>query len=117
MAAQKDISIDQGTDYTVRFKLLNRDLPGYSARMQFRKDYDARVPLLEATTANGKLTIDIDYLPHSIVDLHLEPDDTSSIKFAGDSLDTVYDLELVSPAGDVERMVQGVATISREVTR
>lgn len=116
-----DFEMDQGTTYTRRFTLKNEDgtpfdLTGFDARMQVRKSYGAPgSPLINCTTQNGKLV-----LSPGMVTLHLAPGDTEPIKFASAedaSLETVYDLEIISPDMQVVRPAKGTLTLNREVTR
>jgi len=113
MAATHDISIDQGTDFTQTFVRNDTDLTGYAVKMQVRADYD-KPALLEASTLNGKFSAPDNA---GAFTLTLVPADTTNIKFKGDSWSGVYDIELTSGSGAVERLLQGTFTISREVTR
>lgn len=119
MAATLNLSVDQGTTYTHNFTVQNadgtvRDLTGYTARMNVRRNFDFGNILIDATTSNGKLSLTP---TQGIVTLELEPSDTSDIRFAGEALEGVYDLELVAPTGDVYRPLEGAFVINREVTR
>ena len=116
----KNITIDQGSTYVYTFNLTDKvgapfDLTDFTARLQVRSTYGATAILIDATTQNGKLTI----LPGAVV-FKLVPADTSAIKFNekdDDTLDCVYDLEIVSALGDAYKPAKGTLTINREVTR
>lgn len=86
------------------------NLTGYTARMQIRATADAATPLIELTTANGRIALGGSA---GTITLTISATDTAALT-AGRA---VYDLELVSSGGIVTRLVQGVVTISRNVTR
>jgi len=86
------------------------DLTGYTARMQARVAITDAIPVFELTTENGGITLGG---TAGTIDLYL-----SAVATAAMSWDTaVYDLELISPTGDVIRYIAGTATLSPEVTR
>lgn len=128
MAVSSNIIIDQGTNHTRIYPIqvltnpslpyhvttnpwIALDLTGYTARMHVRKDYDALTPLISLVSptdivlggANGKVTI------------NFTPSMTDAIRFTGESIDLVFDLELVN-GEQVKRPVQGLFTILRNVT-
>ena len=93
-------------------------LTGYDARLQVRKAYGASSTEINCTLANSKLVLT--NAAGGVLTLELSPSDTSSIRFASandDTLECVYDLELVSPSGRVYKPARGTFTIKREVTR
>jgi hypothetical protein len=116
VAAVHDITIEQGA--TFRLSLLWRDssgtpidLTGCSARMQVRKKYNSETAWLSLTSEDGDIVLG---------------DEAGTIVVTGDALLTedipapscgVYDLEIVMAGGEVNRLLQGSATISPEVTR
>jgi hypothetical protein len=86
------------------------DLTGYSARMQIRATADAADPALVSLTS--PLDILIDDTEHTITVL-MSATDTADLTF-----DTgVYDLELVSSAGVVVKVLRGAVTVEDEVTK
>lgn len=114
-AATYDFEIEQGATFSLSFRWKDDagvpiPLTGYTARMQVRASVSAPVPLLELSVANGRLVIDA---PAGRVTIALDPATTAAMAWKRG----VYDLELVSPAGDVVRLVSGAVTVSREVTR
>lgn len=119
MAYTKNITVDQGTTFIEDFIISTGvdavlDLTGFVARMQVRDTSDTTTTRLNLNTENGKLLI----VPLSgKVSIRLAPPDTSSIKFTGDKLKCVYDLEIEDSAGTVTRVVQGSITFVREITR
>lgn len=114
-AAQYSFTIEQGTT-TVRPLVWKSsdgtpvDLSGYTARMQVRRSVSAADVLLEASTSNDR--IQLDPLAGRVT-LVLQADVTAAINWTRGR----YDIELVSPDGDVTRLVQGEITVSKEITR
>ena len=109
-AARWPVTIEQGTTWDPVLTLRDTDLTGYTARMQIRATVDAADVLLELSTANGKITIDG---PAGQIKPLLTDIDTAAITWTSG----FYDLELVSPSGHVDRLVQGTVTVDPEVTR
>lgn len=83
-------------------------LTGYRARMKLVSG--AGVELANLTTENGG--IEIDTVKYLIV-IKLTSEQTSSLDFTV----AKYDLELESPGLEVTRLIEGLAYLSREVTR
>jgi len=79
--------------------------------MQIRAKIDDVTPKLELNTTNNRITIANPIAGE--IQLYISATDTSTINWVSG----VYDLELVSPSGDVTRLVEGTVSISREVTR
>ena len=111
-----DIIIEQGA--TFNFALIWRDpsgmpinLTGYTARMQVRQTVTQPDPApLSLTTENGGITLGG---PAGPINVLATPVQTAGLSFRAG----VYDLELVSPGGEVTRLVQGSVVVSPEVTR
>lgn len=115
MAQVHNITIDQGSPFVQEFIVKNPDnsnknLTGYTARMQFRTSYSSSTVYLDATTLNGKLLIDV---PTSKVTINLTAVDTAALYFSA----YVYDIEIVDAVSIPKRMVQGTVTINPEVTK
>jgi hypothetical protein len=114
------LSADQGSNFEHTFTLKHADgspfdLSGYDARLQVRRTIGDTTTLINATLANGKLAIGDGSIVFSLI-----PSDTTSIRFNSkddDTLSTVFDLEIVSPAGKVDKPTRGSFTLTREVTR
>lgn len=117
-AAKLNLSIEQGA--TWRYTLLAKqglsasgpalNLTGYTARMQLRAQLPDVDDLVTLSTANGRITI----TPlMGRIELLLSADETAELAFEA----AVYDLELMSPTGEVTRLVQGRVSLSPEVTR
>jgi len=123
-----DYTIPQGSTIFLHYVLKQNnvafDLTHYNLRCQLRYDY------------NGKVIIDMNETNNlikrgaTIVDNELFPDDpknggfalifkdtvTAAINFKSDTVDLIYDVELYNTDESV-RIMQGVITLSREVTR
>jgi len=113
-----DLIIYQGASFKQSWEIIQKDsgnpidLTGYSANMQVRGKISDESPILDLSTENSGITIDI-------------TNDTTTLSlYAPASLTTaivaskgVYDLELKDPSGDIYRLMQGSVSISKEVTR
>jgi hypothetical protein len=110
-----DIYIEQGATYNQ--PLVWKDssgtavnVTGYTARMQIRKTVDATTIILTLTTENGRITVGG---ANGLITLLVSAADTAALTtFCG-----VYDLEVISPAGVVTRLLEGQVEVSKEVTR
>ena len=108
-----DITIEQGVTFQLNLTWKDSNdaplnLTGYSARMQVRETYDSEDTLVSLTSP-GDITLGGAL---GTILITIQPAVTSILQF----VEGVYDLELVS-AGVVTRLLQGKATISREVTK
>ncbi len=111
MATVKNLVIDQGTTYSLSITVSDSngnaiDLDGYTLRAQLRKSYGATsytafTVEAAADTTTGELTI-------SLTDTQ-----TSALK-AGRY---VYDVEIVDTDDAVTRVIEGIITVTPEVTR
>lgn len=110
-----DIYMEQGATYNQ--PLVWKDssgtavnVTGYTARMQIRRTLDATTVILTLTTENGRITVGGS---NGLITLLVSAADTAALTtFCG-----VYDLEVISPAGVVTRLLEGQVEISKEVTR
>ena len=113
-ATTYDILIEQGATYsqviTYKEAGVAINLTGYTARLQVRSTLESASTVVELTTANGRIALGG---AAGTITLTISATDTAALT-AGRG---VYDLELVSGSGIVTRLLQGVATISRNVTR
>ena len=113
-ATTYDILIEQGATYsqvvTYKESGVAVNLTGYTARMQVRSTLESATSVVELTTANSRIALGGSA---GTITLTISATDTAALT-AGRG---VYDLELVSGSGIVTRLLQGVATISRNVTR
>lgn len=107
--------IEQGATFTRSFTYTDDagtavNLSSYSARMMARASYQSSAPLFNVSTATSGLAIPTP--ANGTIVLTLTDAQTSALPCDG-----VYDLEIVSPAGVVTRLLQGTVTLSGEVTR
>lgn len=114
-AATINLVIEQGTDFSHIVSLQNDDgsvlnLTGYDARMQIRSTVSTASVLTELTVGNGG--IEVNALAGQLR-LNIDNATTSAMTWRSG----VYDLEIISGAGVVTRVMQGNATLSLEVTR
>ena len=113
-ATTYDITIEQGATFsqvvTYKESGVAINLTGYTARMQVRATLESASTLVELTTANSRIALGG---AAGTITLTIAAADTAALT-AGRG---VYDLELVSGSGIVTRLLQGVCTISRNVTR
>jgi hypothetical protein len=113
-ATTYDILIEQGATFsqviTYKEAGVAVNLTGYTARMQVRATLESASTLVELTTANSRIALGG---TAGTISLTISATDTAALT----SGRGVYDLELVSGSGIVTRLLQGVATISRNVTR
>jgi hypothetical protein len=108
-----DITIEQGVTFQLNLTWKDSndapvDLTGYSARMQVRETYDSEDTLVSLTSP-GDITLGGAL---GTILITIQPAVTSILPF----LEGVYDIEMVA-ASVTYRLLQGKATISREVTR
>lgn len=109
-----DLCIPAGATFSrvIRYKAdgANVNLTGYTARMQIRPTAASATTTLSLTTENTRIALGG---AAGTITLTISATDTASIA-AGRY---VYDLELVSAGGIVTRLLQGVVTVSANVTR
>ena len=109
MATRADLSIDQGTDYEVTLTLTDEDgdiidLSNSNTAAQIRKNYTSLTYTEFETSTNvdsGEIT------------LTLTADQTADLEQGR----YVYDVELTDAANSISRIVEGVVTITPQVTR
>jgi hypothetical protein len=111
MAAKANLLIDQGTDFSTTLDVTDDngdviDLTGYSANGHIRKHYTSQTAtVFDCTIASpatsGRLTISL----------------ARSITENMEAGRYVYDVELTTAANSVSRLVEGVVTITPQVTK
>ena len=120
IAGTYNILCEQGTTFTRTLELkypdtedptiyYPYDLTNFTARMQVRRTIESSTVIVELTTENGGINI-VD--EDGKIFLFMSPTQTSALTSSG-----VYDLEIISSDGVVSRVVQGLFTLSQEVTR
>ena len=114
MAGKYGITADQGATWQHTFTWLIDNVPvdltDYAARMQLRPTVPATEVEISLTTAAGTITLGGDT---GVIALNV-PATTTAALTPGVYM---YDLEVVTLAGVVTRLLQGTFTISAEVTR
>ncbi len=110
MASVSNLAIDQGSNTTVTISVTDetgsaRNLVGYSGRGQLKRSY--------FSTSGISFTVTIPNPSEGEVILSLTADQTANLKYGR----YVYDVELVSNAFNVERIVEGIITVYPEVTK
>ena len=109
MAIKSNHLINQGTTFSTEIDVSDdngnvMDLSGYSAEAQMRKYY--------TSNTSYDFTASV-YINDGIVELAMSANTTASIP-AGRY---VYDCNLISPSGEVTRLIEGIVTVSPGVTR
>ena len=114
MAGSFDFTIEQGATFnlvmTWKIDAVAVNLTGYTARLQARVDVADTTTVLSMTTSGGGIT-----LGGAAGTITLDQTATQTTALSVGSF--VYDLELVSSANVVIRLLQGELLISAEVTR
>jgi len=113
-ASTYDIAAEQGTDYTATLTYANSsgtaiNITGYSARMQVRRSAGSADAVITLTSASG-ITLGGAAGTVAIA----IPAAALTVVAAGNY---VYDLELVSGAGVVTKLISGDFIVTGEVTR
>lgn len=115
MAQIANLEIDAGATFRVQFLYANPDatdtpinLTGYSARMHIRERVESPTTVLELTSASG-ITITA---AAGTLDVVIAASVTKDLVGP-----YVYDIEIESESGVVDRLAQGVVTVNPEVTR
>jgi hypothetical protein len=112
MAAYVELYLDQGTTFRNVINLTNditneyMNVAGYTVRSQMRRSYYSQNP-----TAN--ITCTVTNASTGEITMFLEPDDTKNIK-AGRYL---FDVEMTDTSNNVSRILEGIITVTPEVTR
>lgn len=109
MAIKANLIIDQGSTYSTTINITDDndepiDLTGYTGTAQIRKHY--------TSTANTPFSVSIGGVEGAVL-LSLTPTQTANL-MAGRY---VYDVELTSSGGVVSRIVEGIVTVTPQVTR
>jgi hypothetical protein len=109
VALKANIVIDQGTDFSTSINVTNDDgdivdLTGYTAAAQMRKHY---------TSSNSHNFTTSISAAQGIVTISMTANTTAAIT-AGRY---VYDCELTSSSNAVTRLVEGIVTVTPQVTR
>jgi len=109
MATKANLVIDQGTTYTTDLNLTDENgdplvLSGYTANSQIRKHYTSSNSVVFSTSINAVA---------GIITLSLTANQTANMA----SGRYVYDVELTDASNSVSRIVEGIVTVTPQVTR
>lgn len=117
------LTIEQGATFELRFQwCLDStvtpgqpgdpiDLTGAVLRMQIRKTQQA--PVLVEATSDGTAPFITHDGPGGTVTVKLPAEETNKLS----SKQPLYDLEVLLPGGDVYRLIEGVITVSPNITQ
>ena len=120
-----DIVMQQGSNYSLVLTVKdsngnNKDLSGYSARMQIRPSYGSSIITESLSTGSGDITIDTG---NSNIYISLSAERTANIKvdLSGNkkppSSSYVYDMEFIDSNDFTYKLIYGDVTVYGEVTR
>ena len=114
-AARYDITLEAGAplEVPIQWKDSNGDpvdLTDYSAKAQIRYMPSSPDVLLELSTANGKITLDA---ATGTVTLLFSATDTAAMTWGS----ARYDLKVTAINNRPARLVEGIVTVSQQVTR
>jgi hypothetical protein len=114
-AARYDLTIEKGATFSHEFVWKDKNgqpinLTGATAKMQIRSYADGEL-FFEASTANGKLSIDE---AAGKISLFVSAQETESFE---DWRFGKYDIEVTNAALNVTRLIQGLVEVSQEVTK
>lgn len=117
-AAKYNFKLEQGATWRLQLTLKDSsddpiDLTGHIVRMQLRTAHSARTALVSLTTVTPAHGISIPTPTNGVVTLELTDEETALLP----PRELVYDVEVENPSGEVQRVLQGVATVDPEVTR
>lgn len=109
MGTKVNLLVDQGTTFSTTVNLTDDDgnlvdLDGYNAAGQIRKHYTSSNSTSFSISLGGA---------NGTVTLSLSANTTANL-VAGRY---VYDVELITPVGDVSRIFEGIVTVTPQVTR
>ena len=112
---QHSFTCPQGTTFskslTYKVNKFAVNLTGYSARMQVRESYTSATTIVSLTSAEGG-GMTLGGVAGTIT--FTIPAATTSVLKSGTYL---YDLEIVSPSGEVTRLLEGKFKVTPEITR
>jgi len=109
MAIKANLVIDQGTTYSTDLNLTDENgdalvLSGYSANSQIRKHYTSSNSVSFTTSINANA---------GIITLSLTANQTANLTGGR----YVYDVELTDASNSISRIVEGIVTVTPQVTR
>lgn len=118
LAGEYNFTIQQGSDFALQGNLLDDDdapidLTNYTLKLQARINYYSSIKILDLTSAGGSPNIFLNNPSTGSFLIVLSDTITAAI----DANEYVYDLEATDGSGKITRLMQGIITLSPEVTR
>jgi len=114
MAFSYNLTINQGETFSKTFTYKSGgnavDLSTHTARMQIRTSYDATSTLVSLTSGASDITL----ASNGVITVTIASSVTTALAAPNTG---VYDLEIITAAGAVTRLLQGSVTVSPEVTK
>jgi hypothetical protein len=111
--AQVDLCLPQGATWDLQMIWaadgVPVDLTSYTARMMLRVAPEDASPTVALSTTNGTMSV----MSNGTIALNYSAASSSAVTAAT----YVYDMELVTAGGNVRRLIEGRAVVSREITR
>ena len=110
MATVYNLAVDQGSDFSTTIQLNDdlggdRNLSGYFVRGQLRRSYGSVSNVAFSSNISSSITGE--------VTIALSSAATANLKYGR----YVYDVELYTNTGNVERILEGIVTVYPEVTK
>jgi len=101
-------TLDQQLTYSIDDIVVN--LTGYSARMKVKEKYSSTLSTLDLTNVNGGIVLGGTLGTINVVVTSTQSSEISAKEY-------IYDLELVSSANIVTRIIEGKFIVTPEVTK
>lgn len=113
--AEYNFTIPQGSDVTLPITLKDEhdavmNLTGYTVAMQLRRQKNSRTAIDTLTTANGRASVDGTHGKFTLAFPHAVTEGYPATRL-------VYDIEITSTQNERTRILEGVITVTPEVTR
>lgn len=110
MSAQNNLTLDQGTDFVYNVYLIDSagvsvDLTGYTGNSQLRTSYSSNVFVT--------MDVDVSTVNTGLITLSMNSATTGALT----SSRYLYDVILTSSDNVVSRLMEGVITVNKDVTR
>lgn len=108
MAKKQNIVVDQGTSFNTTISMYADDgsvlnLTGYTCSSKIKKSYTSINSISFATSISGN---------DGIITLSLTPEQTANVSYGR----YLYDVELIDSSNNVTRVIEGIVTITPQVT-
>lgn len=107
-----NFNVIQGADFARDIRI-DRDLSGYTVRAQGRETWASTSTVFSSSTTANHLTIASATSTQSVIQWRIPAATTAGIS----TLEGVWDMEIVSGSGAVDRIIKGAFYLDREVTR